>query len=257
MSLKEDKLPLCVIVITYSFDEAFYNTICSILSQTVLPKEIVLVVKASGDIGSDVLRHAKDLFIDLKIIQERDSGIANAFNLGLAKAEAKFVNFLNAGDQYINKFALEIVRSNLVDGIPWFVYRRLDQRGNFVVAQKRFYSNASLFQFASGSVYLSHQATFYSADLIKDVGKYDEAHMMLGMDFDFNLRSWIKVAPVLYDIPLIVYDTTGVSSVKFFETLCVKLKIVAKSDLPLRVRAPAVLASSFKVCLGLCLRLLK
>lgn len=74
------------------------RTVASILSQTVLPAEIVIVDDGSTDNGPDIVRRMNNPMI--RLIPQTNSGVSAARNRGVAEARCEYVAFLDADDTW-------------------------------------------------------------------------------------------------------------------------------------------------------------
>lgn len=98
-----------VITVTFNAERWIERTAESLFSQTDHDFEWIVVDGLSKDRTVRLASHYARNGIDT-IVSERDDGIYDAMNKGLAIARGRFVNFLNAGDCYATARVLEIVR---------------------------------------------------------------------------------------------------------------------------------------------------
>jgi glycosyltransferase involved in cell wall biosynthesis len=90
------------------------ESIESILNQTVLPGEIIVINDGSTDGTSDFL---KSLNIDnLKVLDQTKQGVASALNLGITNSRGEILAFLDADDIWLpNKLEDQLEVINEVD----------------------------------------------------------------------------------------------------------------------------------------------
>lgn len=98
-------------IITVSYNEAdnVSCTIKSVLNQSFDDYEYIVVDGASKD-GTYVIENemlSGEVISKVKISSEPDTGIYNAMNKGIEKAEGEWLIFLNAGDAFANRQVLE------------------------------------------------------------------------------------------------------------------------------------------------------
>jgi glycosyltransferase involved in cell wall biosynthesis len=102
---------LSIVTVCYNSDKTIEQTFLSILSQTVLPYEYVIVDGASTDNTLLIIQEYEDKFKEKKIlfkyISEKDNGLYDAMNKGLFMAEGEWIHFLNSDDQYASPDVLE------------------------------------------------------------------------------------------------------------------------------------------------------
>jgi glycosyltransferase involved in cell wall biosynthesis len=101
------------------------NTIDSVLAQTYRPLEYIVVDGGSSDGTVDIIKSRQSRIT--RWLSEKDEGIADAFNKGLALTSGDYILFLNADDalahpEVVNTVVREIVRN----GFPTFVYGDCD-----------------------------------------------------------------------------------------------------------------------------------
>ena len=102
---------LSIITITFQAEAYIERTLQSIAEQGHREAiEFIVIDGASKDSTLDLLKRSP-IKID-QLISEKDHGIYDAMNKGLAKASGTFVIFMNAGDE----FADEVALSRAMDG---------------------------------------------------------------------------------------------------------------------------------------------
>lgn len=101
---------ISVIVPVYNSEKYILSTLESILDQTLLPKEIIIVDDGSTDQTYSLLsEYVKENKLQqlVYLIRERNGGPSIARNLGLKRASGKFVQFFD-GDDIMHPRKLEI-----------------------------------------------------------------------------------------------------------------------------------------------------
>jgi glycosyltransferase involved in cell wall biosynthesis len=97
---------LSVITIVFNNVTGIERTLRSVLEQSYSPIEYIVVDGGSTDGTLDILNKYKDGVH--KLISERDEGIYDAMNKGLALAEGDYVLFMNSGDEI---YAVDTVKN--------------------------------------------------------------------------------------------------------------------------------------------------
>lgn len=142
-------------------------------------------------------------------VSEKDYGIYHAMNKGIKKANSEYINFMNAGDTYYNKYSLEIISKYLQ---------------NYDII----YGNA-LFETSDGSFLkkcpdvlppewfrkdcIPHQATYIKRELFDHYGFYNEKNKIVS-----DWEKWIvfieinKCSYLHIDETVAIHNYTGVSS---------------------------------------------
>lgn len=114
-------LKFSVITVVYNAESVIEKTMQSVLEQTYLPFEYIIIDGKSSDstisIVNSVVAQFEKKGIFFRIISEKDKGIYNAMNKGIDLATGDFISFLNAGDWY-EKDALANINA-LYDKMPF------------------------------------------------------------------------------------------------------------------------------------------
>lgn len=100
-------------VITVAFNGAatLEHTICSVIGQTYGNVEHIIIDGGSTDATLNILRKY-DGIIDYWV-SEKDAGIYDAMNKGIAMARGDYIGMLNSDDYFANPSALEIIVTRL------------------------------------------------------------------------------------------------------------------------------------------------
>lgn len=195
--------PLFAIVTIVRNDrEGLARTLESVAAQTFRDLEHVVVDGGSTDGSVDVLRaHAGGI---ARWVSEPDGGIADAFNKGLALSRGTWVNFLNAGDTFLDPTSLGQV-------VPYLA------RAPIVSAQ------SSTAGWLSPPVaprndhplprraWLSHQASFVHRSVFARCGGFD-TRFRICMDYEFWLRSLAVFELAFIERPVVEFAPGGISS---------------------------------------------
>lgn len=101
-------LTISVITICKNAENTINNTLQSMLKQSYKGVEYII---CDGDSTDNTKKIIMDTFTDycqnIKFYSERDFGIYNAMNRGIAHASGNYVIFLNAGDEFYDENVLE------------------------------------------------------------------------------------------------------------------------------------------------------
>lgn len=124
-----------IITVTYNASSLMGATLESVLSQTYTNYEYILVDGGSTD---DTVAVAKASGIEFAhIVSERDNGIYDAMNKGMALATGDYLCFLNAGDAFFTPDTLQTIVDAIADEteLPDVLYgetAEVDAQRNFV-----------------------------------------------------------------------------------------------------------------------------
>jgi len=197
-----------VSVITVAFNAAamLERTVCSVLGQTGVDFEYVIVDGASTDHTLEMLRRYKEQLAFL--LSEPDSGIYDAMNKGVRLASGDCLLFMNAGDSFADDRSLyrlvaamdsNGVREQVVWG-GWLV-----QSAQAVAISKKPDLPRGLF---------NHQATIYSRSIHSWHGEYACVSGLTAADFVFfrTLQASKRVDFRTIAHPVAVIDPFGTSA---------------------------------------------
>lgn len=155
-------MELTIITVCYNNKDGLARTLKSVKSQTCKDFQYIVIDGASTD-GSEELIHDYSDNIDYWI-SEKDSGIYNAMNKGIEKAQGKYCLFLNSGDSLYSCDTIE----NVLPLLSEADFISGDTICTFQDGHKKVWkavNNATTYLLAIYS--LSHQATFIRTDLLK------------------------------------------------------------------------------------------
>jgi glycosyltransferase involved in cell wall biosynthesis len=116
-----------IITISYNAASLIERTLQSILQQTAVDYEYVLIDGKSTDKTLDIIHSYESAFrqkgISYHCISEPDKGIYDAMNKGLEQAKGDYVWFVNGGDTIASPYVLETIQQQLsATKKPDFIY---------------------------------------------------------------------------------------------------------------------------------------
>jgi len=219
-------MKISVITINYNDKCGLTNTIKSVLNQDSNHYEYIIIDGASND-GSVKIIEEHSENIDYWI-SEKDTGIYNAMNKGIARATGDYCIFMNSGDVFYDNKVIENVLPYLdgtavVNGDTSYPSGRYDSSPDDVSLS--FFMNSTII----------HQSTFIRTDLLKH-NNYDERYRIVS-DWKFWVEELI-VKGVSYKnihIPISIFDENGIGSTNIElhdnEMLCVLEELFPKKVL--------------------------
>lgn len=207
--MKNDlELPLVsIITVVYNGVNFIEETIQSVLTQTYKNVEYIIVDGASTDGTIDIIKKYKD---KINIwISEPDKGIYDAMNKGIVFANGKWLNFLNAGDSFVDKnvlkniFTVEISDATLIYGD---IIARKENGKHLAVSSIILKDDKSI----KKGMKVCHQAIFYHKDIIE---LYDQ-DLRLKAEWKhlIHITRNKKFKPMKFDFPFVYYSVGGIGS---------------------------------------------
>lgn len=148
-----------IITVNYNNAIGLNKTICNIdliRSKTKSPVEVIIVDGGSTD-GSLEIITCKSHIID-KWVSEKDKGIFDAMNKGIALASNNWLVFMNSGDIFYNEDILTIFIAEDIDDSINLIYGDKIESGKVSYAQ-------SLEKLKVGVIHACHQSMFFRRSL--------------------------------------------------------------------------------------------
>lgn len=182
-----DTKPLIsIITIAYNSGKFIEETIESVINQTYDNVEYIIIDGGSTDGSLDIIKKYEDK-IDYWI-SEKDSGIYDAMNKGIALAKGDWINFMNTSDKFYSNDTIKNAINVMTD-------KEVNYYGDTVYANKlsTYVFNSKIEQksnFLNHNTF-SHQAIFYSLRSVINTGFYN-TKIKISSDFDFTYRVFLN-----------------------------------------------------------------
>jgi len=176
---------ISVVTIVLNDLEGLRKTFNSVIKQTYSNVEYIVIDGGSNDGSAEFIKDNASSFSFS--LSEKDKGIADAFNKGIAQAKGKWILFLNAGDTLISASILQEVAPALILSHDLsIVYGKINLVDDQNKTLKTFGRAFDLKTFKR-EMNIPHQATFHNAKLFDELGLYDLKYKYC-MDYEFLLR---------------------------------------------------------------------
>jgi len=207
---------ISVITICFNNPEELRITLDSLNSQSFPPYEHLIIDGSTNDAVRLLLE--EDIFKKTwrRAIHEKDNGISDAFNKGITQSKGDWILMLNAGDKFYDNNSLKILKQAVIsnENIYWLHGKYLLNRGGIDVVIGKPHDPSKVYR---GMRSICHQTMLVHRSLYEKHGLYNTS-LKFGMDYDFLLRIKDEHFYFLPE-PIIRYDTTGLSSVNYLESL--------------------------------------
>ena len=196
-------MKISIITINLNNAEGLSKTIASVCHQTYSDIEYIIIDGGSTDGSIKVINNSiKDLYY---WISEKDRGMYEAMNKGIAKATGNYLLFLNSGDTLSNAGIINKIVP-LLDNKE-IVYGNINVMHNGQVYDTLIYPDSLTFNyFIAGSI--PHQGMFIKRSVFNLVGHYAE-NLKICSDWKFQLDSICKYKCSYKHLNIIITDFLG------------------------------------------------
>ena len=177
-----------IITVCWNSEKYIRDTLESVLNQTYKNIQYIIIDGKSTDKTLSIIDEYKEQFGDrLTLVSEKDSGIYNAMNKGLALVKGELVGIINSDDYYELDAVEKMVEQYELHGSGvYYGYERSlkDEKEYCIVRKNPHFLNETM---------LAHEATFITNDIYKKIGNFNESYRIVA-DYDLMLR--IKKAEI-------------------------------------------------------------
>jgi glycosyltransferase involved in cell wall biosynthesis len=206
---------ISIITINYNDKSGLLKTIESVINQSFVNYEFIVIDGGSTDGSSELITKYKD-----KInyaISEKDTGVFNAMNKGIKAAKGEFVIFMNGGDCFENSNVLRDIEPELNNNFD--IYYGNNYKVSPNSKRLKTYPEKLNFSFFYSSS-INHQSTFIRKSLFEEHFYYNENYK-IASDWEFFVYTiCCQNVPCKYiDKTIAIYDFTGISSNPKFSQL--------------------------------------
>ncbi len=198
---------ISIVTVVYNDADGLKKTIQSVLSQTYKNIEYIIIDGGSTDGTVEVIQKYKS-YIDYWV-SEPDKGIYDAMNKGSKQATGDSINFLNAGDYYIDSMVLE----SLLPAFKKHNSKAIFGRAlNIAPNSQWYYPSIEVSKIPKWlKRYMpNHQAIFFPREFYTQ-HKYDLS-LKITADMDYKLYAKNKCGYYFVDKTIVVFAIGGVSS---------------------------------------------
>jgi len=192
-----------IITINYNNKEGLRHTIESVINQSFKDFEYIIIDGGSTDGSVDVIKEYAD-HVNYWV-SEKDKGVYNAMNKGIAQAKGDYLVFMNSGDCFHSPDVLEL----MADYHEYIICGKV-LKGDSTIPCGHHKPTISLVDLMRGS--LPHQAMFIKREIMAR-HPYDENYKILS-DWKFCIHALVYDNCTFRNSDVIVadYDTSGIST---------------------------------------------
>lgn len=161
-------MKISVITVCYNAEKVIEQTMQSVINQSYADIEYIIVDGASEDGTMALVRKYAD---DKRVhyISEPDNGIYDAMNKGILLAKGDYLQFLNAGDVFVNNDVIKLVVQKIKDNPADVMYGNLIYKYPDKSTNVRVYGQfcSSLFYYLLGDC-INHQTIFAKRECFEE-----------------------------------------------------------------------------------------
>lgn len=200
---------LSVIIPTYNRAPLLERAIASVLKQTVLPHEIIIIDDGSEDQTGHLVKCIENLS-DVKLLyyKQKNRGPASARNRGIEMSSSAFLAFLDSDDHW-HKRKIEIQFRELVKNNQCRISHTREKwfrRGEHL-NQKKIHlpPDGNIFSSCLKLCCVGMSTVMMNRSIFDDYGLFDES-LRCCEDYDFWLRISVVEDFLLIDVPLTIKE---------------------------------------------------
>ncbi|MBD1387122.1 glycosyltransferase [Mucilaginibacter rigui] len=215
---------LSVITIVYNNARDIERTMLSVLNQIYIGIEYIVVDGASNDGTLDIIKNYEDRIA--KLVSEKDKGIYDAMNKGLALATGDYVIFMNSGDEFYANDTVAKVFATAPDADIYYGETEMVNNERESLGRRRHQApdkfNWRSFKYGMS---VSHQAIYIRRSLTEP---YDPKYQ-LSADIDWIIRAAKKAKKIVkVDGYVAKYLVGGMSKAKHKQSLLERFDIMKR-----------------------------
>jgi len=207
--MQHSRPSISIITPTFNAGKHIAQCLSSVQDQTFRNFEHLILDGGSTDGTIDTVKTHVNHHTNIRLYVDRDQGIYDAMNKGIAQAGGDWLYFLGADDALMDSHVLEKMWPFLAQAKAQFIYGNV-----FFQSLGRDYDH----EFDMEKILkrnICHQAIFYHQSIFKIIGLYD-FHYKTQADYDLNLRSWLsgRINHGYAPVTIASYSEGGLSSLQ-------------------------------------------
>jgi glycosyltransferase involved in cell wall biosynthesis len=187
---------ISIITPTYNSEKYIEETISSILNQTVLPIEYIVVDGLSNDSTLEIVERYRKNFeqkgIMLRVISEQDTGMYSAINKGIKLSNGEIITYLNSDDFYSHTDVIERVIESFQNKEIFWIHGNIhlvDQQSRHIKSLRTIKFRKKFFG-ASNFSMVFQPTLFFRREVVIDL-LFNERYR-LASDYEFIYRLGVR-----------------------------------------------------------------
>jgi glycosyltransferase involved in cell wall biosynthesis len=196
---------ISIIIATYQAEAHIERCLASVAAQRFTDYEVWVIDGGSKDRTVEIVRARAEADVRIRWLSEKDGGVYDAMNKGIARSRGAWVFFLGADDRFATVGSLAEIAPHLKEGEVDFVH------GNIVWINDGWGRDGTTYggELTPAELLMSnycHQGIFYARTVFSRYGGYRTKYRVLA-DWEFNLRIYRGVRR--RHVPVLVAEVSG------------------------------------------------
>ena len=195
---------ISIITVVWNDSVGLKKTIESVINQSYGNVEFIVVDGGSSDNTVEIIKKYEK-YIDYWV-SEKDQGIYDAMNKGIRAATGTWVNFMNAGDCFVDNMVLNNIQFEAFDN-ELLLYGKKMQNNKII-------NPLPIEKLEIGEIHANHQSMFFNKKLLGVELFYDLQYKIYG-DYELVNKIYLNYSELIKYIDVVIADFEGggVSSV--------------------------------------------
>lgn len=207
-------MKLSIITINFNNLAGLKKTINSVLNQTYIEFEYIIIDGGSNDGSKELIQNFSNNsnLIKIKWISEPDSGIYNAMNKGIKMASGEYLQFLNSGDFLVSNAVIgQMIEALMVDTQILYGNMLKPIKNKFIIDKGFAGRQPTMLDFYRGT--LNHSPAFINKTLFDKFGLYDET-LKIVSDWKWYLQVIVFNNTFIQyiNIDVTIFEMNGISN---------------------------------------------
>lgn len=217
-------IKVSVITIVYNDVKNIRRTMLSVLNQTFKSIEYIVIDGGSTDGTKNIIEENKDKLA--VYISEKDNGIYDAMNKGLAAATGEYVLFMNSGDEIYDRSTVEeVFNTDLSADIYYGETEMFNEHWESLGKRRHAVPKSFNWKSFKYGMNISHQAIYIK----KSITTPYDLQYKYSSDIDWIIKCAKRATKIVNtNMYVAKYLVGGVSKQKHFESLKERFKIFVK-----------------------------
>lgn len=188
---------ISIIVPVYKVEKYLHRCIDSILSQSFTDFELILVDDGSPDNCGKICDEYAQKDSRVRVFHKPNGGVSSARNLGLDKAQGKWVTFIDSDDYVESDYLQELYKSQTDNRVDYVLTLRIVddvQEKSMIVCRNEYSQLFSIFKIDNNGYVIGK---LYKTDIINGLHLRFNVNVHLGEDSMFALRYLLETKNVV------------------------------------------------------------